>query len=452
VGEQGRKSLGKILARSRCERLRVTFWRCCAFAAAVVIAGCSSSATPGISGQHRGPLNGPQHGIIKHVVIIIQENRTVDNLFNGYPGIDTSQSGLDSHGNTIQLVKRPLFQRGGPDHQHTSFETAYDNGKMDGFDKVPNQRNVPDLSYSYTDPADVEPYWQMAQKYAIGDRMFQSNSGPSFPAHQFLIASQSPWAAENPTGAPWGCDAPAGTTVNALNAAGQEYVYGFPCFDYQTIADELDAAGISWRYYTPLAAGVWSAYDAVKHIRYGPDWSADIASFDQFTPARDFKTGNIAEVTWVVPTGYNSDHPNHAGDHGPQWVSSLVNAIGEGPDWASTAIFIVWDDWGGWYDHVAPDQLDVYGLGFRVPIIVISPYVREGYVSHVDHEFGSIMRFTEETFDLPTLAAADQRSDDLLDFFDFSQSPQSFKPITGVGAPPLYQGSSILSDIAPDDE
>ena len=431
----------------------MTFWRFCALAAAVVIAGCSSSATQGIvSSQYRGPLNGPQHGIIKHVVIIIQENRTVDNLFNGYPGIDTAQSGLDSQGNTIQLVKRPLFQPGGPDHDHTSFESAYDNGKMDGFDKIKNGRNIPDLSYSYTDPADVQPYWQMAQKYVIADRMFQSNSGPSFPAHQYLIASQSPWADENPTGAPWGCDAPPGTTVNALNSAGQEYVYGFPCFDYQTIADELDGQGISWRYYTPLAAGVWSAFDAVKHIRYGPDWNSDIASFNAYTPAKDFALGDMADVTWVVPTGYNSDHPNHVGDHGPQWVSSLVNAIGNGPDWDSTAIFIVWDDWGGWYDHVAPTQLDVYGLGLRVPLLVISPYARQGYISHVDHEFGSIMRFTEETFNLQTLAAADARSDDLLDCFDFSQSPQPFKPITGVSAPPRYQGTSILTNIAPDDE
>jgi phospholipase C len=431
----------------------MTFWRFFAVGAAVIIAGCSSSAVPGVSGQQgRGPLNGPQHGIIKHIVIIIQENRTVDNLFNGFPGIDTAQSGLDSHGNTIQLVKRPLFQRGGADHNHTAFETAYDQGKMDGFDLVPNNRHIADYSYSYTDPADVVAYWQMAQKYVIGDRMFQSNSGPSFPAHLYLIASQSPFAAENPTAGTWGCDAPPGTTVKALNSSGQEYVYGFPCFDFQTIGDELDAQGISWRYYAPTAAAPWSIYDAIKHIRYGADWNTDIAAFAKYTPAQDFATGNMASVTWVVPHGFDSDHPNPVGDHGPQWVSSLVNAIGEGPDWSTTAIFIVWDDWGGWYDHAAPKQLDVYGLGLRVPVIVISPYGREGYISHVDHEFGSIMRFTEETFDLPTLAAADQRADDLLDCFDFSQPAQPFKPITGIGPPPQYNGTSILSDIAPDDE
>ena len=439
--------------RSRGSTLRKTSWRLGVLCAALVSAGCSSAAAPSVSGHPHVPLHGPEQGIIKHIVIIVQENRTVDDLFNGFPGIDTVRSGLDSHGDVVPLKERPLFLKGGPDHNHTAFESAYDGGKMDGFDLVPNKGGVPDLSYSYTDPADVKPYWQMAQTYAFADRMFQSNSGPSFPAHQYLIAAQSPFADENPTsGNSWGCDAPPGTTVKALDAQGQEYTYGFPCFDYQTIADELDARGVSWRYYTPIATGNWSAYDAISHIRYGPDWSTDIESFAHYNPAQDFAAGDMADVTWVIPQGFNSDHPNPVGDHGPDWVASLVNAIGSGPDWDSTAIFITWDDWGGWYDHVRPAQLDVYGLGLRVPLIVISPYVREGYVSHADHEFGSIMRFTEETFGLDTLAASDGRADDLLDCFDFSQQPQAFKPITGVKPPPQYHGSSMLSDIAPDDE
>ena len=424
-----------------------------ALVAAALVAACSSSGVAtGPASVERMPLHGPEQGIIKHVVIIVQENRTVDDLFNGFPGIDTVQSGLDSHGHVIALVKRPLWLKVDPDHSHLSFESAYDGGKMDGFDNVPNNRDIPDYSYSYTDPADVAPYWQMAQIYAFSDTMFQSNSGPSFPAHQYLIASQSPFAAENPLASIWGCDSPPGTTVLALNAQGQEYTYGFPCFDYPTLADELDAQGVSWRYYTPLADGVWSAYDAVKHIRYGADWQSDIASFAQYTPVQDFLAGDMPSVTWVVPQGFDSDHANPVGDHGPDWVGSLVNAIGHGPDWDSTAIFVVWDDWGGWYDHVAPKQLDVYGLGMRVPLIVISPYVREGHISHVDHEFGSIMRFVEETFGLETLASSDARADDLLDCFDFTQSPQPFKPVTGVSMPPQFHGDSIVSAVPADDE
>jgi phospholipase C len=417
---------------------------------ASILCACSLGAAG--SGPKPNPAPTPiTQAFIKHVVIIVQENRTVDNLFNGFPGADTVTSGLDSHGNVVHLTRRKLWQVVDPDHSHRSFVLAYDGGRMNGFDLVPNQDNIPLYSYSYTDPAQVQPYWNIAKSYAFGDRMFQSNSGPSFPAHLYLIASQSPDAAENPNAPIWGCDSPAGTTVVALNQNGQEYTYGFPCFDFPTLADEMDATGVSWRYYTPLPTGIWSAFDAIAHIRHGPDWTRNIATNSGYTPVADFAAGNVPSVTWVVPDGFNSDHPNGAGDHGPDWVASLVNAIGQGPEWNSTAIFIVWDDWGGWYDHVAPSQLDVMGLGMRVPLIVVSPYARRGYVSHVNHEFGSIMRFTEETFGLPTMSAADRRADDLLDCFDFTKPPSQFHPFAFVHAP-VYSGNSVIGAVPADNE
>ena len=410
------------------------------------------SVGPASMGQKPNPTPTPiMQAFIKHVVIIIQENRTVDNLFNGFSGADTVTTGRDSHGNVVHLTPRRLWQQTDPDHSHRSFLAAYNGGQMNGFDLVPNQNHVPLYSYSYTDPAQVQTYWKVAKSYAFADRMFQSNSGPSFPAHLYLIASQSPYAAENPDASPWGCDAPSGTTVTALNQNGQEYTYGFPCFDFPTLADEMDATGVSWRYYTPSPTGIWSAFDAIAHIRRGPDWVKNIAAFSSYTPAADFAAGNVPSVTWVVPEGFNSDHPNNVGDHGPDWVASLVNALGQGPDWNSTAVFIVWDDWGGWYDHVAPSQLDVMGLGLRVPLIVVSPYARQGYVSHVDHEFGSIMRFAEETFALPTMSTADRRADDLLDCFDFGKPPRPFSPFASL-RPPAYSGSSIVSDVPADNE
>jgi len=418
----------------------------------VAIAGCSGAGSVSLPAPK--PLHGPQQGIIKHVVIIIQENRTVDNLFNGFPGADTVRSGRDSHGAIVTLKERPLFLASDPSHSHVSFELAYDHGRMDGFDLVPNTGGItPDYSYSFTNPADVQPYWTLAKNFAFADRMFQSNSGPSFPAHLYLVSSQSRDAAEQPDTdeAPWGCDAVRGTTVRALNAAGEEYVFGFPCFDYSSLADELDATGHTWRYYTPLAEAGWNAYDAISHIRFGGDWARNIAANAAFTPAQDFAAGDMADVTWVVPEGMNSDHPNEVGDHGPDWVGQLVNAIGEGPDWNSTAIFIVWDDWGGWYDHVAPPQLDVMGLGMRVPLIVVSPYARNGYVSHSLHEFGSIMRFTEETFGLAPLAASDMRADDLLDCFDLSKSPKPYVRVN-VGVAPTYIGPTNITELKADSD
>lgn len=202
----------------------------------------------------------------------------------------------------------------------------------------------------------------------------------------------------------------------------------FPCFDYQTLGDELDAANVPWHYYAPpleTTGGLFSAYDAIRHIRYGSDWTNDVVS-PETQVLTDIANGELRGVTSVVPSFPNSDHPLAASNSGPQWVSAVVNAIGSSQFWNSTAIFIVWDDWGGWYDHVSPPQIDLMGLGFRVPLIVVSPYAKRGYISHQQHEFASILKFIEENFNLPSLNQADARADDLLDCFDFSQPLRPF--------------------------
>jgi phospholipase C len=135
-------------------------------------------------------------------------------------------------------------------------------------------------------------------------------------------------------------------------------------------------------------------------------------------------------VSWVIPTFTESDHPRTTKDTGPSWVASIVNAIGESPYWSDTAIIITWDDWGGFYDHVPPAQLDQFGLGFRVPMIVVSPYAKHAHVSHTRYEFGSIIKFIEETYGVPSLGQTDVRATDLTDCFDFQQSPAPFVPIT----------------------
>src|SRR5262249_10817410 len=159
-------------------------------------------------------------------------------------------------------------------------------------------------------------------------------------------------------------------------------------------------AGVSWRYYSPGVGAngyIWSAYQAIDHIRNGPDWDAHVISPETRVLADlGAATPQLAQVTWVVPSGPNSDHlkstqylPGTQTPAGPAWVTSIVNAVGASPFWSETAIFITWDDWGGFYDHVKPPQADYMGLGFRVPLIVVSPWARKGYVSKVQHEFGS---------------------------------------------------------------
>lgn len=414
----------------------------------ILTAGCGQSDKPA------GPNPSAK---IQHVVVIMQENRSFDNMFNGFPGADTVQSG-NNYGTKVALQPVPLTVKSDVDHSHPGWWADWDNGAMDGFAHTPAPGSnlnypYPTFPFAYVPPSEIAPYWTLAREYTLADRMFQSNSGPSFVAHQYMIAGQSDLADENPNGAAdtgvWGCDAPPGTTVKLLGPNGTDLPGVFPCFDYQTMADLLDAQGVSWRYYAPAMGNrgyIWSAYDAVRHIRYGADWSRNVMPSNTQV-LTDIPNGILAQVTWVVPDLAYSDHPSGKADgEGPDWVGNVVNAIGESPFWNSTAILIAWDDWGGWYDHVDPPQVDAMGLGFRVPLIVVSPWARHGYISHQQHEFGSFLHFTEEVFHLPSLGTRDATSDDLSDCFDFNRTPQPFVPVQ------VQHGPSFFLDLTPSDK
>jgi phospholipase C len=409
-------------------------------AGTLAISGCaaggSSSSTP----------PPPAQGKISHVVIIFQENRTPDNLFHGLPGADIANSGLNTSGQTIPLQPIALANNYDLSHAHAAFVDMYDNGKMDGANLVPvdcekNATSCPPSNpqYQYVQTSDVQPYFQMAEQYTFGDRMFQTNEGPSFPAHQFIIAGTSAptatsdlFAAENPTfpahstNTMAGCARPPGELVLLIDPQGVEGTSQFPCFEHQTLGDLLDAAGISWKYYAPSSGSIWTAPNAIQHVRYGADWANVIIPETQVLT--DIANGNLAGVTWVIPNGLSSDHAGINDGSGPSWVTSVVNAIGNSQFWSSTVILISWDDWGGWYDHVTPTIVNSYEYGFRVPLIVISPYAKNAYVSHVTHDFGSFLKFTEEVFNLPSLGYADAVADDLSDCFNFNQTPTAFQP------------------------
>ncbi len=386
-------------------------------------------------------------GKIDHVVIIIQENRSLDNLFQGYPGADTRSYGFTSTGAKVSLAPTDLSIPWDVYHTFQSYISAC-NGKgslpgtkcrMNGFDKElvtcghgppPCPSKTP--QYGYVPENEVKPYFSMAQQYVLGDKMFASNlDGSSFISHQYIIAGQASSAVDFPETV-WGCDGGSRDTIGTLT---QQRTFGpqiVACFNNQTLGDELDTAGVSWKYYTASIDGdgdLWNAYQAIRHIRYGPDWKNDVLD-----PAKRFFTavrqGKLPAVSWVTPTCENSDHAGCNTGHGPSWVASLVNAVGKSKYWDSTAIFVFWDDYGGWYDHVAPAYVDYDGLGIRVPLLVISPYAKQGYVSHVHYEHGSILKFVEDLFGLPRLSASDRRANSpAADCFDFSQQPRAFVPI-----------------------
>jgi phospholipase C len=382
---------------------------------------------------------------VKHVVIIVQENRSFDNLFYGFPGADTQSYGYNEKGEKIALQPVGLATEWDIVHNSTSFYAACDGTgkipgtdcKMNGFDReayscgseCPNA-NPP---YSYVPHSETAPYFAMAKQYVLADEMFASNfDGSSFISHQYIIAAQA-MRAVNYADDGWGCSTGPNNLIATLTP-GRELSGKTirACFKDTSLGAELDNAGLSWRYYASKlgsSGGIWSAYQANYDVYYGPDWSKDIV-----TPQTQFFTdvsdGDLPTVSWITPTCANSDHAGCDSDGGPSWVTSLVNAIGESKYWDSTVIFIFWDDYGGWYDHVPPEYVDYDGLGIRVPMIMISPYALKGVVTHVHFEHGSILKFIETRWGLPALSASDERATSPAPYaFDFEQSPRKFTAI-----------------------
>jgi phospholipase C len=456
----------------------------------VTAAGCaqapsektsSQGLTPAVVGTSSSPLEDSSSrgslgamflgtGKIEHIVVIVQENRTVDNLFNGFPGADTVRSGRNSRGKSVALVPIPMTAPYDLSHKHRAWVSDYDRGNMDRFNKenincYVKRSGCPDrgvAAYRYVPQSETMPYWQMAEQYAFADKMFETNQGPSFPAHQYIVSGTSTIhdgsnyrASENPVDPKdrrrqGGCNSQNHTTVETIDALGNEGYPVFPCFQRKSIMGLMNARSVSWRYYQEFSgAGEWHAVDAIEQIWDSPSYEDVVYPSSQVLT--DIFNGRLADVTFVTPSAAASDHSGRTDGSGPSWVASIVNAIGQSAYWNHTAIIVTWDDWGGWYDHVPPKVYNSYELGFRVPMIVISPYVKRGYLSHSQHEFGSILKFIEKTFNLGSLGTTDVRSDNLSDIFNFHQRPLSFNRILAPLGPKYFL-SRPASTQDPDDD
>ena len=405
-----------------------------------------------------------------HIVIVVQENRTPDNLFGSNPnfesGVDIATSGINSTEATVPFTSVALAGCYDLGHGHLPFELAYNKGAMNGSDKVgvdalPGCVPGPNPPFRYVDNSSgtVQPYFDLATRYGFANRMFQTNQGPSFPAHQFLFSGTSApttesdlFASENPEGNPdAGCMSGPSAYVLFIDPEGVESSQGPPCFDHPTLVDVLEPAALTWRYYAvsnfsylwnaPLAI---SALCNAQVINGAPACTGSEWANVTLNPAMvltDIKNCDLANVTWITPTGQNSDHARSNTGGGPSWVASIVNAIGMSSCgyWQNTAILITWDDWGGWYDHVPPPRIGQpngwgvsYVYGFRVPLLVVSAYTPAGYVSNTNHDFGSMLRFVETNFGLGLIGPgiwADSYADDLMEFFPLT-SPKLFNPIS----------------------
>jgi phospholipase C len=331
--------------------------------------------------------------------------------------------------------------------------------RNDGFDREPAYGGPTNPQYVYVPHSESKPYFDMAHEWVVADHMFQSHLDESFVSHQYVIAAQAAASVDLPNGI-WGCQGGSYDTVSTVTK--QRNVNGPPeqaCFDYQTLGDELDKAKLSWRFYASAygsrssgTGGTWSSYQAVKHIYEGPDWKKDVIS-PNWKFITDVRAGKLANFTWITPVCDDSDHVNCPGGYGPSWVAALVNTVGKSKFWDSTAIFVMWDDWGGLYDHVPPPFKDYDGLGFRVPLLVISPYAKKDFVAHTEYETASVLRFAEDLYGLGQLAPADKRANSpAKDCFDFSQTPRPFVKIKAPLPPGFFMHPLRDDYFAPDYE
>jgi phospholipase C len=407
---------------------------------------------------------------IKHIIIIMQENRSFDQYFGTYPGANgiPMVNGVPTvcvPDPKTSLCVKPyhnpqVINSGGP-HAAASATIDINGGKLDGF--IAAYRNAqkgctnpttpgcaigatPDVM-GWHDAREIPNYWTYAENFVLQDAMFEPNASWSLPAHLFLVSA---WSAKcSITGNPMSCvnalDGPSGTNVSANDYAWTDLTY------------LLYKANISWAYYLsegtePDCAddamlcvtnpqnknvpGIWNPLPAFDTVRQDGQLG-NIQTVDKFFSAAE--DGTLPAVAWIVPENKVSEHPPSSITTGQAYVTSLINAVMKGPDWNSTAIFLAWDDWGGFYDHVVPPVVDQNGYGLRVPGLVISPYAKNGYVDHQTLSFDAYLKFIEDIFlngqrldpstdgrpdPRPTVRESVPQLGSLLEDFNFNQPPR----------------------------
>jgi phospholipase C len=376
---------------------------------------------------------------IKHVVVVIKENHTFDNYFGSFPNAEGSTQCVTSTG-TIACPHAPDSTPRDLDHSRTAALTAWNVGAMNGWDGVSTTSSGGDnLGYAQYQQADIPNYWSYASTFALGDHFFANVFGPSFPGHMFVLAAQAGWAFDNPdtptTTAYWGCDEPAANLLPTLMGGTCTVANVAPCLPIKSIPDVLPA-GVGWKFYGSnfyVLPEIWSMFDGISSIRNGPGWSnvVNVSTFDS-----DVQNNQLPPVSWLVDQDLADEHPGIGSVcAGENWTVGHLNVLMQSAYWADTAVLFTMDDWGGWHDHVAPprqygcDAAHPYGLGFRLPLIIISPYARPGFIFKEQSEQASIPRFIEKVFGATSAlsdfdpAAQDGQANDLMGAFDFTQQP-----------------------------
>ena len=368
-----------------------------------------------------GPDSSKPATPIQHLVIVMQENHTFDNYFGTYPGVDGLPSG-------VKMPVDPANPSAGfvapwhignstitdLSHSAATFKAQYANGSMNAFVSALNTRNQDGkLTMGYYDGTDIPYYWNLAGNYVLFDEFFSSAKDGSFPNHMFWVAAAPP----NP---------PKGQTLS-------QWLANVP-----TIFDRLQAAGVSWKFYVQnydpsltyhnaATAGnresqvIWVPLLNFDRFIDDPTLSSHIVDLSQYYV--DLANGTLPAVSYIVPSGA-SEHPPSSLASGQKFVKTLVQELMRSSAWDSSAFMLAYDDWGGWYDHVIPPQVDAYGYGLRVPVILVSPYAKKGYVDSTVLDFTSMLKFIEQNWGIAPLTARDANANNFLSAFDFNQAPR----------------------------
>ena len=416
-------------------------------AIAVVVVLCFS--LPGFRPQALAQVSGKSAEVnkkdisqIQHFVFIIMENRSFDEMFGQFPGADGATQGALSTGEVIPLRPAPDESPRDINHLWYAMTDSLDWGRMDRFDVQPNANlNGDYFSHTQFDQSDLPNLWQYAQTYTLSDRTFSSMHGVSHPNHMYAVGGTS----DNIIGGPSpssqrGCDSKKGTTIQQLDPLGN-VIKIFPCVDFPTLGDSMEAQGVSWKVYSQNL-NPWNPYDYVNHIRNSDLWTEHVVDVSQLASDLASPTA-LPSVSLVIPPPLQSHHPVRSICYGENWLVSQLNALMNGPNWSTTAVFLTWDEAGGFFDHVSPPQVDQFGLGSRVPLIIISPYAKPGHISSTTYEFSSFMKIVEERFNLPSLTQRDANASDMLDSFDFTQTPLSPLLLNQRSCPVLSPKSTL---------
>ncbi len=447
----------------------------------VVLGGVASppGSNPTLLGQ---PVAGSP---IRHVIVLVQENRTFDDLFassilaNGrpYPGADASQTATVD-GKSVTLKPVPFEHPADPSHTHLALLSEWDQGKMDGFTTnrvrtvFGSAKASEGFAYAYLPAHETTIYHVLAARYALADENFAPRLVPTFPSHYTLVTAQSRIAG-NPNSHIWGCDSPPVTTVPIFGEGEATTGAGvFPCFDQTTIGDLLDAAHVTWKYYTgrydDIVDPTVNIYDAFRKVRYGPDWHRNVIT-PSATILSDIQNCRLPQVSFVMPNYLDSDHAGNLSAGGPGWIGSVYLALVQSGHalppcnyYKDSAMILTWDDSGGWYDHVPPPHgPGGTTWGFRIPIVVMSAWARSGYdsvrtnappyVSHTRRESTSITKFIEKNWNLGNMGQRDVTDDDLSDMFDYTRS-EPVPPFSEVSMEKLIRRTHFSLAVAQRDD